>query len=88
MFRMFRTLSAFGWCFAHFAHFDFSPVPQGAAPPRGLSGSSTMRRRPWRPPLQIFVSRGSVRDHLRLPTTTQTTGLHATHCPHSRPCCI
>ncbi|KAH8979676.1 hypothetical protein EDB86DRAFT_2835783 [Lactarius hatsudake] len=31
----------------------------GAAPPRGLSGSSTMRRRPWRPPLQIFVSRGS-----------------------------
>ncbi|KAH9008940.1 hypothetical protein EDB83DRAFT_2557521 [Lactarius deliciosus] len=37
----------------------FSPVPQGAAPPRGLSGSSTMRRRPWRPPLQIFVSRGS-----------------------------
>ncbi|KAH9055833.1 hypothetical protein EDB83DRAFT_2316172 [Lactarius deliciosus] len=47
------------WCFAHFAHFDFSPVPQGAAPPRGLSGSSTMRRRPWRPPLQIFVSRGS-----------------------------
>ncbi|KAH8985201.1 hypothetical protein EDB86DRAFT_3246471 [Lactarius hatsudake] len=46
-------------CFAHFAHFDFSLVPQGAAPPRGLSGSSTTRRRPWRPPLQIFVSRGS-----------------------------
>ncbi|KAH9069847.1 hypothetical protein EDB83DRAFT_2314201 [Lactarius deliciosus] len=59
MFRMFRTLSAFGRCFAHFAHFDFSPVPQGAPPLRGLSGSSTMRRRPWRPPLQNFVSRGS-----------------------------
>ncbi|KAH8987449.1 hypothetical protein EDB92DRAFT_1127787 [Lactarius akahatsu] len=30
-----------------------------------------MCRRPWRPPLQIFVSRGSVCDRLRLPATTR-----------------
>ncbi|KAH9007665.1 hypothetical protein EDB84DRAFT_1553291, partial [Lactarius hengduanensis] len=44
-----------------------------AAPSRGLSNSSLTCCQPRRPPLQSFISRGSVRDRLRLPATTQTS---------------
>ncbi|KAH9031726.1 hypothetical protein EDB84DRAFT_1492182, partial [Lactarius hengduanensis] len=44
-----------------------------AAPSRGLSDSSLMCFRPRCPPLQSFVSRGSVRDRLQSPATTQTS---------------
>ncbi|KAH8976385.1 hypothetical protein EDB86DRAFT_3210937 [Lactarius hatsudake] len=47
--------------------------PLCAAPTRGLSDSSAMCRRQWWPPLRVFVSRGSVRDCLQLPVTTQTS---------------
>ncbi|KAH9168388.1 hypothetical protein EDB89DRAFT_2073977 [Lactarius sanguifluus] len=35
------------------------PIPNLAAPERGLSHSSAMRRRPMWPPLRSFASRGS-----------------------------
>ncbi|KAH9026870.1 hypothetical protein EDB84DRAFT_1563609 [Lactarius hengduanensis] len=47
------------------------PIPDLAAPLRGLSISSTTHHRLRWPPLRSFASRGSVRDRLRLPATTR-----------------
>ncbi|KAI9437520.1 hypothetical protein H4582DRAFT_2057880 [Lactarius indigo] len=44
-----------------------------SAPTCGLSDSSVMCHLPRRPPLQSFVSRGSMRDHFRLAATTWTS---------------
>ncbi|KAH9039505.1 hypothetical protein EDB85DRAFT_2109931 [Lactarius pseudohatsudake] len=48
-------------------------VLQCAAPTHCLSDSTVTSLRPRRPPLQTFVSRGSVHDRLRLPVITETS---------------
>ncbi|KAH9010144.1 hypothetical protein EDB85DRAFT_2161786 [Lactarius pseudohatsudake] len=44
------------------------PIPNLAAPKRGLSNSSAMRRRPGWPPLRSLASRGSCTPPLLFPT--------------------
>ncbi|KAH9013123.1 hypothetical protein EDB84DRAFT_1640994 [Lactarius hengduanensis] len=66
------------------------PIPDLAAPLRGLSNSSATRYRPGSPPLRSFASRGSVRDRLRSSATTRPSRAQCTppfHFPtaqHSR----
>ncbi|KAH9166988.1 hypothetical protein EDB89DRAFT_170314 [Lactarius sanguifluus] len=64
------------------------PIPDLAAPERGLSNSSATRRRQRWPPPRSLASRGSVRDRLRSPATSRLSRAQCTPpfptAPHSR----